>query len=567
MPPRGNPRRRTRLFPPAGSSGEGARGHPRVGAGTGRQAVTYLQFHLIFILPPILLLGWGIRGVFPALGRRAPVALPLIVLAAFVYTTPWDNYLVWKEVWGYPPERVLGRIGYVPVEEYLFFGLQPVLVGLLFYRLLARLSPRATGGGADIGADRAPSPNPSRSTIRLLGALPWMLLTVLGARLLTFEAGTYMGLILAWAAPVVALQWLYMGPEIWRLRRAVLPAIALPTLYLWVADRIAIGNGIWYISERFTLGWNPLGLPLEEATFFLITNVLVVFGTALFLAPGLPHLREAPSAPPPGVRASPATRAALLALLALGSASGCGPGTDRLPGGGSTEVDADSRILLPGVRAGPVTPETTELELVRALGAHAVRPAEVPVGEGFCFPGTVLFPETPDEAWLTWEDPARTHPAVLRLERPEGSWRTPEGVGVGLSLDDLVALNGRPIGFLGFGWDYGGRVTDWSGGQLAPVEVEGRPGLVVILDAPASAPEAEGPGGTLPPEVLGELSVRSDRPGLRGLGIHVVAVEVALGSEPAEALPCQGPDGIGSGPGASPGGAPPPGERETRSGA
>jgi lycopene beta-cyclase len=239
--------------------------------------MTYLQFHLVFIFPPLLLLGWRLGRVFPAVGRRAPFALPLILLVAFIYTTPWDNYLVWKEVWGYPPERVIARIGYVPVEEYMFFLLQPGIAGMLFYRLLARM-PVA-----------APEPA-SPLAVRLLGGLPWLALAGIGAWMLTFESGTYMGLILAWAAPVVGLQWLYMGPAIWRLRRAVLPAIALPTLYLWVADRFAIREGIWYISERFTLGWNPLDLPVEEATFFLITNVLVVFGSVLFLAPGLPHL-------------------------------------------------------------------------------------------------------------------------------------------------------------------------------------------------------------------------------------------------------------------------------------
>jgi len=246
--------------------------------------VTYLQFHLVFILPPILVLGWGLRKTFPALGRRAPVALPLIMLVAFVYTTPWDNYLVFREVWGYPPERVVATVGYVPVEEYLFFLLQPWLVGMFFYRLLVRLPE---------GAEPVTSP----LALRITGAAPWFLLGAVGFSLLRWESGTYLGLILAWAAPVVGLQWLYMGPAIWRLRRAVLPAIALPTLYLWVADRIAIGQGIWFISERYTLGWNPAGLPMEEATFFLVTNILVVFGTVLFLGPGLPHLRTGAGGP------------------------------------------------------------------------------------------------------------------------------------------------------------------------------------------------------------------------------------------------------------------------------
>jgi len=36
--------------------------------------------------------------------------------------------------------RVVGTIGYVPVEEYLFFLLQPILTGLWLYWLLPRTS-------------------------------------------------------------------------------------------------------------------------------------------------------------------------------------------------------------------------------------------------------------------------------------------------------------------------------------------------------------------------------------------------------------------------------------------
>jgi lycopene beta-cyclase len=98
-----------------------------------------------------------------------------------------------------------------------------------------------------------------------------------------------MGLILAWAAPVVGFMWLYMGPRLWRLIHVMGLAVAVPTLYLWAADTVAIGNGIWEISERYTLGPRPLGLPLEEAAFFLLTNVLVVVGVLLFALPGLPR--------------------------------------------------------------------------------------------------------------------------------------------------------------------------------------------------------------------------------------------------------------------------------------
>jgi hypothetical protein len=54
-------------------------------------------------------------------------------------------------------------------------------------------------------------------------------------------------------------------------------------VYLWVADAAAIHLGIWTISSEFTLGLEPFGLPVEEATFFLMTNLLVVKGILLLL--------------------------------------------------------------------------------------------------------------------------------------------------------------------------------------------------------------------------------------------------------------------------------------------
>jgi lycopene beta-cyclase len=257
--------------------------------------MSYLTFHLIFIFPPILLLGWALLRTDPGartalLGSRWPWAIAAVAGIAFVYTTPWDNYLVYREIWWYGPDRVLGTIGYVPVEEYLFFLLQPVLTGLWCYHLLLRRRGAAEWGLGEVPGLRMESLPTRAGLVRVLTALPWFLLTGLGVWLLTFDEGLYMGLILAWASPVVGLMWLYMGPRLWRFIHVIGLAVAVPTLYLWFADIVAMGQGIWEISHSYTLGPRPLSLPIEEATFFLITNVLVVTGSLLFLIPGMARL-------------------------------------------------------------------------------------------------------------------------------------------------------------------------------------------------------------------------------------------------------------------------------------
>lgn len=241
--------------------------------------MTYLQFHLVWLLPAILVAWLLARGATKPFGRRATLALVATPLLALVYTTPWDNYLVYREVWGYPVGRVLARIGYVPIEEYMFFVLQPILTGLMTIAWAGRWK----GGRDPSGLGLPPEPAPPQVTTAVL--LVGSAVVVAGAWALSVPRGLYFGLILVWAVPVLLGMWMYRGADIWTLRRPVLGTIAVATLYLCIADRFAIGSGIWWISEEWSTGALVAGLPVEEATFFLVTNTLVVFGMVLFLDP------------------------------------------------------------------------------------------------------------------------------------------------------------------------------------------------------------------------------------------------------------------------------------------
>lgn len=232
--------------------------------------MSYLTFHVLLTVPPILILASTLPKSLKEFGGwRAQLAIPLLALIAFSYTTPWDNYLVARSVWWYGPDRVVGTIGTVPIEEYLFFLLQPFLTGLFCLHYLMR----------------RPDGLPSGSASAWGGLLFFGMLTGLGAFLLMRQppSGVYMGLILSWASPLLAGMWLYDGETLWSHRRALFVTVCVPTVYLWVADIIAIQSGIWTISGKYTLGWSPFGLPVEEATFFLMTNLLVVKGILLLL--------------------------------------------------------------------------------------------------------------------------------------------------------------------------------------------------------------------------------------------------------------------------------------------
>lgn len=241
--------------------------------------MTYLQFHFVWLLPAILVAGLLARGAAKPFGRRSTLALVATPILALIYTTPWDNYLVYREVWGYPVGRVLARIGYVPIEEYMFFILQPILTGLLTIAWAGRWMKRYRP--LEVGVLPEAAPRSIHWTVVGSG----LAIIAAGAWALSTPPGLYFGLILVWAVPVLLGMWLYRGDDIWMLRGPVLGTIAASTLYLCVADRFAIGSGIWWISEEWSTGLMVAGLPVEEATFFLVTNTLVGFGMVLFLDP------------------------------------------------------------------------------------------------------------------------------------------------------------------------------------------------------------------------------------------------------------------------------------------
>ena len=77
---------------------------------------------------------------------------------------------------------------------------------------------------------------------------------------------------------------------------------------------------------------------------------------------------------------------------------------------------------------------------------------------------TILYPESPDEIHITWEDADKTQIHDIRFSE-SGKWRSRTGIVIGTPYEELNKLNEREISFYGFGWDYSGAV-DWNDGKL-----------------------------------------------------------------------------------------------------
>lgn len=244
--------------------------------------MTYFGFLARFLLIPIaimiLLLLWDRRQ-----GRQLPAQLqswpPVAVIAglivvAVLYTTPWDNYLVATSVWWYDPELVTGlTIGWVPIEEYTFFVLQTILSGLWVWWLAKRLHFRSHFVQRPFW----------RWTLSGIIVVGWFISTVFLVS--GYEPATYMTLILSWALIPILIQISFGADILIHYSKLVLWGIVPMTLYLAVADAIAISAGTWTISPDQTFGIYLGGvLPLEEFVFFLVTNILVVLGMTLVLS-------------------------------------------------------------------------------------------------------------------------------------------------------------------------------------------------------------------------------------------------------------------------------------------
>lgn len=90
--------------------------------------MTYARFLGLFVVVPIVVLAVRYRRSLSWKGLAPLGGLLAVVYAA---TAPWDNLAVKWGLWRFKPELIWGlKLGYLPLEEYLFFGLQTVLVGL-----------------------------------------------------------------------------------------------------------------------------------------------------------------------------------------------------------------------------------------------------------------------------------------------------------------------------------------------------------------------------------------------------------------------------------------------------
>lgn len=96
--------------------------------------LTYMEVHLYFTLPVVGLLYFILK---PFHCKQDNLKYQFLTLVAFFTASIWDNYIVYHKAWSYCPTCVVAVIGYVPLEEYMFFVIQ-TLMTVSFSNLVMR---------------------------------------------------------------------------------------------------------------------------------------------------------------------------------------------------------------------------------------------------------------------------------------------------------------------------------------------------------------------------------------------------------------------------------------------
>ena len=174
---------------------------------------------------------------------------------------------------------------------------------------------------------------------------------------------------------------------------------------------------------------------------------------------------------------------------------------------------------------GDFSADTTLQDLQRRFGAGNVKVKEIPGAEGESFRGVVLFPDDPTRrATVYFQDPHNLLGlAMVSIDEDHSEWKLLSGAGIGTSLAELRRINGAPFIFSGFGWDYGGAIIDWHGGELAPASDE-----AVFARIQLRRPQDDLGGKAYP---LGDSRFSSDDPRWKGLGITVGGIGVNFPGE------------------------------------
>ena len=208
-----------------------------------------------------------------------------------------------------------------------------------------------------------------------------------------------------------------------------------------------------------------------------------------------------------------------LVLAACGAENDSEPASQTTASAEAVLVKADPVSSQDITCSHPVRPNDTAAKLHERFGAQAR--AETLYGpEGIELAAMVLWPDDPARRVevILAEDAMRSVSLVSVSQNSD--WRV-AGLAVGDPLARVNEANGKPVGLWGFGWDYGGYVTDLNGGELASLPDGCR--LMMRVGPPEHAELADG--------LVGEVELTSDDPRLAAADVRIEELTLRLDPE------------------------------------
>ena len=168
-------------------------------------------------------------------------------------------------------------------------------------------------------------------------------------------------------------------------------------------------------------------------------------------------------------------------------------------------------------------PDSSEALLKQTYGADNVVTGMVPGAEGDEMLATTVFPNDPDKTMqFGWMDDD-TREGLGFVDLP-ASIDGPHGVHVGMSVADVLAINGQPFNIGGFWWDYGG-YAQIDQGALA--NADDASCFLSLRFSPAD----EYPADLDVSAVSGEVTVPATEPLLEKLDTRLSVVSVTYPSD------------------------------------
>jgi len=179
-------------------------------------------------------------------------------------------------------------------------------------------------------------------------------------------------------------------------------------------------------------------------------------------------------------------------------------------------------LIIPGVRVGAVTRNTSRKDLTKLFGAQALKDTTISGPEGI---GTLAATRVnlglQKSFTIVWTNASRTKPGNIRDLGT--AWKTPEGLATGTSFAQLRQTLGE-FRLSGLGWDYGGIVFIE---QTRLSRYAGK--LILLLDA---APDAANRFPKDYEAISGDQELSSTNSHWKPLGMRVAQMIVTLNATP-----------------------------------